>query len=807
MVLSHRILSLRGTIFHVLSRIVDAGLDYTNRTNFIAHHVVFQPHELQAACSPADYLLYWPGWLSTWQGEPAWTDDQAASVHDIQTRTSLPAENWGGWSGTPSNASLLFEASKPRDAALLVEPAQESALIYLFAESLLLLKLNGDDRGTEWQVPFTTFFQSKDEVVDFRWRGIWPKSDRTKAERGALLLDLRNPSGFPPSTGPLADFAATGIAPATVSKPDLSTPADEEIVESEAEPSPLVAKSKQKRAGSQLHNSQRTQYRRNESLPEVDTLPWYERWKWALLAGGGGFLLLVGAFVLALIFFTKDRNSSPAPVALDTPRIQLPSTPVNTNAQPQHSSAQTPTDDTAFKEPSKAPVAATAPLAEDPVMKSLDKSLERDKQVDAGTADIPKTNVYILTRGEGSEVPLPDELISKLVAWGTDEASRYSLSFTKFILETNARPKAPSKDQFSLVVQKDRFMRFLLSQKKISIDGPTPAQALENPVETLFLQFNRNDEKVSVVIINTATDKAPIVLPKFLFEISPDDITLAKNVRDSIGGWKAFSVDGTPAKLQIRLTSTRLDYVGVQDNPSFTWGDAVKQATSRLNDDTAKQKTLAAKQAALTEIVHELQGISFKTIAAPLQLKGQNTDSMDSYINSSAATFDPTNNPILIQYATQVLTNLNRIDVSDPLPKIDGPKDKTMDAWKAWLTNVPTAIHDKYKSINDGGKVFDDGVKTFCAVWSAQFAPSVVNDSRLWQLTSNPIVDLNSVTSDLKACSQAIVDDQAKAQPIQSKDMRSEDVVISANGKYTPLISFQGDDFFHITRSDQGAGK
>ena len=35
-----RIMDIRGARFHVLSRIQDAGLDFTGRTNFIAHHLV-----------------------------------------------------------------------------------------------------------------------------------------------------------------------------------------------------------------------------------------------------------------------------------------------------------------------------------------------------------------------------------------------------------------------------------------------------------------------------------------------------------------------------------------------------------------------------------------------------------------------------------------------------------------------------------------------------------------------------------------------------------------------------------------------
>ena len=72
---AYRILNIRGSQFHVLSRIADAGLDFTKRTNFIAHHLVFQSGELQTQGTlptPAVIFLHWDGWCKQWDGEPRW---------------------------------------------------------------------------------------------------------------------------------------------------------------------------------------------------------------------------------------------------------------------------------------------------------------------------------------------------------------------------------------------------------------------------------------------------------------------------------------------------------------------------------------------------------------------------------------------------------------------------------------------------------------------------------------------------------------------------------------------------------------
>src|SRR4051794_25621332 len=60
---------LGGQTYYLLSRIADAGLDYTQRTNKLAHHVVLHPSELPTA-GPA-WLASQPGvFETTWNRDP-----------------------------------------------------------------------------------------------------------------------------------------------------------------------------------------------------------------------------------------------------------------------------------------------------------------------------------------------------------------------------------------------------------------------------------------------------------------------------------------------------------------------------------------------------------------------------------------------------------------------------------------------------------------------------------------------------------------------------------------------------------------
>ena len=53
---SYREVRIRSDSFYVLSRIDDSGLDFTGRTNFIAHHLVFTSDEILKYKCPAIIL-------------------------------------------------------------------------------------------------------------------------------------------------------------------------------------------------------------------------------------------------------------------------------------------------------------------------------------------------------------------------------------------------------------------------------------------------------------------------------------------------------------------------------------------------------------------------------------------------------------------------------------------------------------------------------------------------------------------------------------------------------------------------------
>jgi hypothetical protein len=140
---AHRVLDLRGTKFHVLSRIVDSGHDFTKRRRFLAHHLIFEPSELPNAPAPAEIFLKWKGWLDQWQGDPQWLEDnRPLPARAIPKSTVAKSDLW--ITGDETDRENFLRA--------LVE------------------------RGADWEITFTNCFQPGDDPVDFDIKAVWPKT-------------------------------------------------------------------------------------------------------------------------------------------------------------------------------------------------------------------------------------------------------------------------------------------------------------------------------------------------------------------------------------------------------------------------------------------------------------------------------------------------------------------------------------------------------------------------------------------------------------------------------------------------------
>ncbi len=191
-VYSHKIITFASARWHILSRTCDSGVDYTNRNNYIAHHLVISDDEISSLANPADVILNWSGWLSSWSGEPRYIDN-AENLCSIENSTKPPAKLWAQIFGDASCAALLSSSG----ACIKASPSNAQTLLNLFSESLSLFV----KPAQAWDISFSTYSPTGGDVM---WRGV----DAQSAVR--CVADIQQGKAMTPPSGRLAEYAKSG---------------------------------------------------------------------------------------------------------------------------------------------------------------------------------------------------------------------------------------------------------------------------------------------------------------------------------------------------------------------------------------------------------------------------------------------------------------------------------------------------------------------------------------------------------------------------------------------------------------------
>ena len=180
-----RLLKVGSNKVCLLSRIRSAGQDYTNRTNYLAHHLIIDSEETAGLPSPAAILAQWDGWRNEWSENPRYLDQEdAPNLSGSGIDSPARCITWFQWSGDENNAAI----PKTESSIFRIHPGDEERLLQLFAESSTQL----DAPNQAWEIPFTTFLQPNDDADDFLWIGGWPETaaDRIKSTTIVNSLEL-----------------------------------------------------------------------------------------------------------------------------------------------------------------------------------------------------------------------------------------------------------------------------------------------------------------------------------------------------------------------------------------------------------------------------------------------------------------------------------------------------------------------------------------------------------------------------------------------------------------------------------------
>ncbi len=206
-VYSHLKMQAAGRLWHVLSRIADYGLDYSQRPNKLAHHVILDSTAEKLPGGPAN-LIAMPRFMrDEWEGEP-----KLVAVKPITREPRSPSgicEHWhemtgdAGWAGVVAES---FLSDPERQVILLFEPGQEVLPLFLEAISLL-------PPEKRWDVTFSTYFTGLATGTTCNWRAIISDSKEARDSLrfvSALRIDLTRDSLGQADGGALVDSARTG---------------------------------------------------------------------------------------------------------------------------------------------------------------------------------------------------------------------------------------------------------------------------------------------------------------------------------------------------------------------------------------------------------------------------------------------------------------------------------------------------------------------------------------------------------------------------------------------------------------------
>jgi hypothetical protein len=199
---SHLKMNVAGRLYHVLSRIADFGLDYSQRGNKLAHHVALDVSE-HTADGPA-WLMEQSGNMQTdWDGQPRMlpagrnvrTAEQPAAVCTAWQNMTGDA----GWAGVLAES---FLQNPDRPVYIVFAPGMD--LLPLISEAIGLLPV---DR--QWDVTFNTYFTSLPPGVTCAWRCVVsgsPEADQSRKFAKSLHVNLCEQ--LPPATGGALVLAA-----------------------------------------------------------------------------------------------------------------------------------------------------------------------------------------------------------------------------------------------------------------------------------------------------------------------------------------------------------------------------------------------------------------------------------------------------------------------------------------------------------------------------------------------------------------------------------------------------------------------
>lgn len=218
---AHTTTRIGGKNWHVLSRVADAGQDYSGRTNKLAHHIALERSEQQPA-GPARLLADNDVVYEEWNGDVGIVPQRC--LQQVAEPRSADCSNWKQMTGDAGWAGQVAEELKSeRTTASIIFPVDTPDTLALVIEVLDLLPAQ-----KRWGITFSTYFTQLVPGTECRLRFVLDGTSEATALRNnphAFVVDLC--ADLPPAEGgELVTAARTGQLPASAVPADPTPKSD-----------------------------------------------------------------------------------------------------------------------------------------------------------------------------------------------------------------------------------------------------------------------------------------------------------------------------------------------------------------------------------------------------------------------------------------------------------------------------------------------------------------------------------------------------------------------------------------------------
>lgn len=186
---------------HVLSRVADFGVDYSGRSNKLAHHISTLAKSKPIG-GPTRMLLDKKFFRNDWEGDPKMLESRPLLD---KISSPKPCRFWEKVTGDAGWAGELIEVCQTgKIIYLIIKPSTPSMALLHEAMSLL-------PKQKQWQTTFSSFYRRLPPNVQCQIRCVMadsPEIELTRQGQNNVVWDLTQPMGTP--TSHLADFARQG---------------------------------------------------------------------------------------------------------------------------------------------------------------------------------------------------------------------------------------------------------------------------------------------------------------------------------------------------------------------------------------------------------------------------------------------------------------------------------------------------------------------------------------------------------------------------------------------------------------------